>query len=233
MNLFGDYSIETASCHPSSLFRDRDNIDDVFSDPFQPVPPISPRDNKTSYPLALANMTALTREFSLQKLDRRASTEAESHYTFASDERSEPSSPTSSRFLPSRSAPCWRRRMQRQSDSRLQCDPSHLRSISELVERMIDSGDQCGISMPKRFKIVPPPISTTAADEDDEDEESDPSTPRSLSSTSSNGARVPNTFTFDSFTLSHRRSSEALGPMRDSRVQKSRHRRSHHRDRRQ
>lgn len=46
-----------------------------------------------------------------------------------------------------------RRRTQRQHGVRMLCDPSHLRNIQDMVDKMVQSGDQCAIS-PSRVSSV-------------------------------------------------------------------------------
>ncbi|KAG8624522.1 hypothetical protein KVT40_007589 [Elsinoe batatas] len=211
MDFFGDYSIETASCHPSSMSRQEDH---VFA-PTTFVPqPLSPRDMRTSYPSAVVNITDLARQFSLQDLERPS---IDVHFTtsFAPDNNlpspshlQVPSSPLPRTSLSTpRTAPCWKRRMHRHSATRMLADETHLKSIAELVERMVDSNDQCGVTHRRDTDLTPTPGTPLVDDAEDDFDSSDSGSPRSLSSSSSNGRR-PSYFNAD-FSPSYRRPVEA------------------------
>lgn len=201
------------------------------------VSPRSPRDMSRSYPTMLANVTDLARCFSLQSLDP-ATSEADDglgapfeYSTSGSSHHLQVPSPLRRASVSmSRSPPCWKRRMQRQSNIRLLTDPAHLRSISEMVERMIDNKDQCGVVERERDTIPTP--ATPLADDEDFDS-CDSGSPRSMSSSSSAGRR-PSYFNAEFGGSSQRRSFDPMGPQcsKDSRIQKSRvNRHSHRRSR--
>lgn len=194
MDFFGDYSIETASCHPSALTRPED---DIFAPHTldQPLSPISPRKTRTSYPSDIINISHLTRQFGLQNLDNTAKehpmlSPSLIEYTTAPDMSSHngPLSPLRRGSVSApRGSPCWKRRMQRQSNSHLLTDPAHLRSISEMVQRMVESSDQCGVVRRKPADLVPTPATLLVDDDDEDANSSDSGSPRSLSSSSTNG----------------------------------------------
>jgi len=221
MDFFGDYSIEVASCHPSSLSHYKDNVFST-SDPFATPGPLSPRDTRTSYPIEFANMTNLAREFGLQSLDTSNSTsDCNDHYVVSSQQQysqpPSPSRPAASSSL--RALPCWKRRAQRQRDIHMQADPSHLRSIRELVERMVSDGDQCETthgSRPTAIVTTTPSVPLTEGDEEDS-EASDLSSPRSFSGSSNNSvyAASPTSPTYQTSAVS-----------KSGRIQKTRAKRS-------
>ncbi|PSK53157.1 hypothetical protein B9Z65_3357 [Elsinoe australis] len=232
MDFFGDYSIETASCHPSSLTA---HGDDVFApSAFPPPSPMSPRDNRTSSPTAYVNITHLARAFSLQtldtsRIDAEVSSSLSSDFSAPSPTRLQvPSSPLRRTSVSSsRTAPCWKRRMQRQRDIHLLADESHLKSIAELVERMVDSNDQCGVVNRREVDLTPTPATPLVEDGDDYFGSSDSGSPRSLSSSSSNGRR-PSYFNTDFVSPTQRRTAESGSlsmTFHNSKVQKSRARR--------
>jgi len=55
-------------------------------------------------------------------------------------------------------------RLQRQTNVRLQCNTSHVKDISSLVERMMDKGEQCRICTRPRSKDS---LSATSSDDDE------------------------------------------------------------------
>jgi len=200
-DMFGDYSIETASRHPSS-FAAQEDLDIYSLDSNRPV---SPRDTRTSAPSTDISVAQLSIYLDRQTLDSApvdedqwdplGSSRADSDYfSMSSRSWSTPLSPLA-----------CRRRLQRQNNIRLQCDPSYLRNISRLVERMITSKDQCEIS--ESLPTTPDPI-----DEDHESISSGQSSPRSISSASSanSSSRAPSWGLPPKETLHSRRSREAL-----------------------
>ena len=235
-DFFGDYSIETASCHPSALppsYEDNSEYSAAYG-------LLSPRNTRTSYPIELANMSNLSRAFSLQMLDssssdRTSALESQSSYALSSDRAEPPPSPSADRssfILPRTPPPCWRRRLQRQRDTRLQNDPSHLSSIAQLVERMVDQGEQCETIVRKRptplalTPSVTPSVHDDEEDNEDTSEASDLSSPRSVSGSSSNG-RMSANFSTGSGSPQNGRFAEyqASSVSKNGRVQKSRSRR--------
>lgn len=190
--MFGNYSISTASRHPSSLpFEDR--TASATSDPYQLERSMSPFDKRTSSPAIAISISQLSQTFDRQRLNSydadavtRDSWTVPPYWSEGIDEPSyvtdyQPPSPST------RSPRCFSRRVQRQRDVRALCDPAHLRSISELVERMIDNGDQCGVSQPK--VTMPVAASPGPVEEIDSYDSSDDSVPRSSSTSSSLGRR--------------------------------------------
>lgn len=240
MDFFGDYSIASASSHPSSLsYRDQD--DSATSNPLLASGPLSPCDTRTSYPIEFANMTNLARAFGLQQLGSTDEDAQRNHdpLSSASLSRDQPSLTHSQPSAAPRTPPCWRRRMQRQRDLHLQSDPSHLRSISELVERMVNEGSQCKTNQrtrqprprPSMISVVPSDAFQEEDDNEDDSEFSDLSSPRSLSGSSTNG-RSPTYF--EPSSPAWRRGNDYIssGVSKDGRIQKSRHRKSPTRERR-
>jgi len=232
MDFFGDYSIETASCHPSSFANYTDDVSTASS----VLGPLSPCDTRTSYPVEFANMSNLARAFGLQNLETPHTTSVTELDSL--DPSSLSNMPSSSAQLASsttpRTPPCWRRRVQRQRDMHLQADPAHLRSISELVERMVEEGSQCETTQrsrnpkPSMISIVPAQFSTEV-DEDESDSEL--SSPRSLSGSSSNG-RSPGYFEPPSPAWRRGNDYTSSGVSKEGRIQKSRSRKSPTRERR-
>lgn len=212
--MFGNYSIEAATQHPSSL-RLRDDDDD-FSGLYSPNRPASPFDTRTSYPSAPLSLSQLSQCFDAQSL---SSTSGDTDRC-PQDSYFQPIvSPAVRVDDPFTSRPVGRplfmrspgsslnvnRKVQRQRDVRRLCEPDHLRNISELVARMIDSGDQCGIaSSPERSTVA-----RTSSSSDDEAYTSTPlSSPSSVSSTSSSEERRNSWFESSDYSSSTRRSSE-------------------------
>jgi len=56
-----------------------------------------------------------------------------------------------------------RRRAQRQHGVRMLCDPSHLRNIQDMVDKMVQSGEQCAVSPPRA-----PSVGASPSPADDE-----------------------------------------------------------------
>ncbi|KAL1304533.1 hypothetical protein AAFC00_003515 [Neodothiora populina] len=138
--MFGSYGIATASRHPSSLPCHEEDY---------PGPTLtchsSLRETRTG-PSQRPSISQLALRFSEHSL----------HHLATPIARSEPSqidlvddifscAPRQQRRYVGSSAPSGRR-VSRQQGVRLLCDPSHLRSIQEMVEKMIRSEDQCSVS---------------------------------------------------------------------------------------
>lgn len=176
--MFGNYSIETASRHPSSLavYGDEDNYS------VEALRPVSPFDTRTSHP-ATSSIYNLSEQLGRQRLDCQSIDQPAWDYadTPSPLEPEDPTSPSDYWSTPRSTLAC-RRRLQRQSNIRLLCDPAHLESISKLMAQMIDSGDQCVISRTRSNSI--PPVSV---EDDAESIDSDLSSPRSMSGTSNDG----------------------------------------------
>jgi len=132
--MFGDYSVATASRHPSSL----PCREDFISGPHHE----SPRNYATVCPRYIS-ISQLSQRFSEQRLQQDAALNIRS-------EPSERSNDTDSVEALARSyigsAVPSRRRQRRQQGVRMLCDLSHLRNIQDMVERMVQSKDQCAVS---------------------------------------------------------------------------------------
>ncbi|KAF2107529.1 hypothetical protein BDV96DRAFT_588884 [Lophiotrema nucula] len=59
-------------------------------------------------------------------------------------------------------------RMRRQANTRMQCDASHVKDITNLVKKMIEDGDQCHICDPKS-RTSSRASSSSSADEDEDE----------------------------------------------------------------
>ncbi|THZ52479.1 hypothetical protein D6C90_01084 [Aureobasidium pullulans] len=129
--MFENYTV-TASRHPSSLPLSNDGL---FG-PGWTVP-------RTSSPCeSQLSITQLSQQFSEMRYTsqpffypqhQQPSTERESESPLRSADYVGSLSPS-------------RRRVQRQHGVRMLCDPSHLRNIQDMVNKMVESGDQCAVS---------------------------------------------------------------------------------------
>ena len=142
--MFENYTV-TASRHPSSL----PICDEGLFGPGWAVP-------RTSSPCESLNhqtsITQLSQQFSELRHTSQPSTFAESHRTLNTNNELTAAITTAEyvgSFSPSR------RRVQRQHGVRMLCDPSHLRNIQEMVDRMVRSGDQCAVSPPRASSAEP------------------------------------------------------------------------------
>lgn len=142
MDYFGNYSIESASCHPSSLTNPRSATDIPTSDPSSVFAQFSPCDLRPGRARTQVNMSALTQCLGQSSLSLKAS-----DINFLQNRRDRsrsppsPSDPMCSTSSPNSKATsaataCWKRRLQRQRDMRLQTDPGHIRALRELVHDM-------------------------------------------------------------------------------------------------
>lgn len=222
MDFFGDYSIESASCHPSSIRVHDDRYTPTSND--STLAQFSPGDTREplqSRAQLTINMSALTKDFGLQSLV------LEPQNDMHTAKPSLPSLRTSSSVNTPRATPCWRRRLQRERDVRLQADATHLRSIRRLVTDMVDKQDQCGVSHVSGVAALLSPLSICDADSEDDDC-SDLSSPSSIRSRDSCGTR-PSGFALSSAGSSARRSVDFVLPPghKEGRVHKVRQRRNH------
>ena len=146
--MFENYTV-TASRHPSSLPL---SCDGLFG-PNWTVPRISPPcDSQIS-------ITQLSQQFSEMRYTSQPFFYPQNRPTNA--DRELDSTLSCSDYVGSRSPS--RRRAQRQHGVRMLCDPSHLRNIQDMVDKMVQSGDQCAISPPRASSVE-----TTPSPADDE-----------------------------------------------------------------
>lgn len=144
IHMFESFSFAAASRHPSSL----DDPDDYA----YPDVSISPTSSPVSEQTAMS-VAELSRRFGAQNIGGElyqapaSPFELPAPWTEHDDWTStSASSPTSSYFpddaFPDPSAI----RARRQAHTQLQCDAAHMRDISSLVQKMIESGDQCKLA---------------------------------------------------------------------------------------
>ncbi|KAF1808455.1 hypothetical protein P152DRAFT_477245 [Eremomyces bilateralis CBS 781.70] len=142
--MFDNYSLRTASRHPSQ--------------PTGPYPSVSPTSTPESYGAQHRAINDLTHQLDTSHLADQSPTT--SYFDFDTpppyNYPTNPS-PTSSHApddpAPSQLANYFETdyralRAQRQAASRLQCSTRHLREISALVTRMVESGEQCCLFSP-------------------------------------------------------------------------------------
>lgn len=138
--MFDDYAIATASRHPSSL---------PCRDMFGRSTTTMHHDATRAIPRHLS-ISQLSQQFSEQRLYQDAALCVRSEPSkacYANDTDSSPTSAYVGCAIPSK------RRAKRQQGVRMLCDPSHLRSIQEMVERMVRSEDQCAVSAPQDIVV--------------------------------------------------------------------------------
>lgn len=143
--MFENYTV-TASRHPSSLPL---TCDGLFG-PNWTVPRISPQcDSQIS-------ITQLSQQFSEMRHTSQPFFYPQNKTTAA--DRELDSTLSSADYVGSISPS--RRRAQRQHGVRMLCDPSHLRNIQDMVDRMVQSGDQCAISPARASSVeaIPSPV---------------------------------------------------------------------------
>lgn len=157
--MFGDYSVATASRHPSSL-PCNDNYE-AFGAPQVDALCIAQRAFASQL-----SITQLSQRFSEQRLHQDAP------LSIRSDPFASASSDTDADFLDLPSPRSYvgslgfsRKRSRRQEGVRMLCDPAHLRSIQEMVEKMIQNQDQCAVSSPRSFSLGDEPLTGTEDDE--------------------------------------------------------------------
>ncbi|KAK6007209.1 hypothetical protein QM012_006217 [Aureobasidium pullulans] len=143
--MFENYTV-TASRHPSSLPL---TCDGLFA-PEWTVP-------RTSSPCeSQVSITQLSQQFSELRYTSQPSFYSQHR---ASNADSELATTLSSADYVGSLSPS-RRRAHRQHGARMLCDPSHLRSIQDMVDKMVQSGDQCAISPPRAFSVEVTPSPT-------------------------------------------------------------------------
>lgn len=215
--MFGDYTISLASRHPSSF--DLLDDDEFF---LRCSRPVSPRTTMTSDPSGCLSVAQLSASFGQQSLDCAQARDGDrmSAAESAAQLESVMASPMSY---------CWapqpRRRAQRQRDVRMQCDPLHLRSISELVQRMVDAKDQCTINAVDTTESLPSCPSSPGQDDMDA---MSPARSDSMSTSSRSSSRPASWALSRDNSLRHRPSdlpSLTLTATQDHRVRKRKHRR--------
>ncbi|KAF2713683.1 hypothetical protein K504DRAFT_462192 [Pleomassaria siparia CBS 279.74] len=146
--MFREFSFEAASRHLPALHEQERAVTNVS--PFSPSPQLPSR-LPTPPPCSIGELAYRFDQHSLH-------TEVDPEYRFY-----EPLTPPNDHFsfpgelldAPPQQASCYQRlsaaslRKQRQANTRMQCSPSHLDDISSLVQRMIETGDQCRICQHK------------------------------------------------------------------------------------
>jgi len=146
--MFENYTV-TASRHPSSLPLPCDGL---FG-PDWAVPRISaPCDSQIT-------ITQLSQQFSEMRYTSQPSFYPRHRPTNA--ELQLDSTLSSADYVGSLSPS--RRRAQRQHGVRMLCDPSHLRNIQDMVDKMVQSGEQCAVSPPRA-----PSVGASPSPADDE-----------------------------------------------------------------
>ncbi|CAD0106442.1 unnamed protein product [Aureobasidium uvarum] len=136
--MFENYTV-TASRHPSSLPL---SCDGLFG-PDWTVP-------RTSSPCeSQISVAQLSQQFSEMRYTSEPFFYSQQRPTSA--ERELDSTLGSGDYVGSLSPS--RRRAHRQHGVRMLCDPSHLRNIQDMVDKMVQSGDQCAISPPRASSV--------------------------------------------------------------------------------
>ncbi|KAG9972679.1 hypothetical protein KCU78_g23306, partial [Aureobasidium melanogenum] len=139
--MFENYTV-TASRHPSSLPL---TCDDLFGPDWTVPRTSSPRDSQIS-------ITQLSQQFSEMRYTSQPFFYAQQTPPNAAECELD-STLSSSDYVGSLSPS--RRRAHRQHGVRMLCDPSHLRNIQDMVDKMVQSGDQCAISPPRASSASP------------------------------------------------------------------------------
>ncbi|KAG9526223.1 hypothetical protein KCV07_g677, partial [Aureobasidium melanogenum] len=139
--MFENYTV-TASRHPSSLPL---TCDDLFGPDWTVPRTSSPRDSQIS-------ITQLSQQFSEMRYTSQPFFYAQQTPSNAAECELD-STLSSSDYVGSLSPS--RRRAHRQHGVRMLCDPSHLRNIQDMVDKMVQSGDQCAISPPRASSASP------------------------------------------------------------------------------
>ncbi|GAB7353246.1 hypothetical protein MBLNU459_g3756t1 [Dothideomycetes sp. NU459] len=158
--MFGNYSVATASRHPSSLPCNDDY--ETFD-----APPVDARCVAQNTFARQLSITQLSQRFSEQRLHQdtpfsiRSNPFASSCDASSDADFSEPLSPRSyvGSMAPSK------RRTRRQEGVRMLCDPAHLRSIQEMVDRMIQTEDQCAVVSSRAMSLGGESLPTSEDDE--------------------------------------------------------------------
>ena len=150
--MFRNFSFEAASRHPSAVDSDRACAN--VSPTSTPDPP-SRNQNRPSTPPAVS-MGELALRFGEQNLEvdpryqgtsfLEPAAPSDEDFLFSTDPEN------SNQHLSYASLSPAAIRQQRQANVLLQCNASHARDISSLVERMVDNGEQCVISAPRPLR---------------------------------------------------------------------------------
>ncbi|KAF2839310.1 hypothetical protein M501DRAFT_1016389 [Patellaria atrata CBS 101060] len=163
--MFRNFSFEAASRHPSDLDAHLYMDISPTSTPYLPGVP-SPRSlPMRNPPISITELSDRFNEHSIHRepnytsyFDIASPSSGEISPQYASFTHSRRSSFTYTALSPTAL------RLQRQRNTRLQCDDAHVRDITSLVERMIDVGDQCVLSSPTSSTTT----SSSASSSDDE-----------------------------------------------------------------
>lgn len=147
--MFGNYSVATASRHPSSLPCNDDYED--FGAPHVDVRCIVPKQFSGQM-----SITQLAQRFSEQRLHSDATLSIRSDpFAMMCDTSSDAGFddlPSPRSYIGSMQPS--RRRTRRQEGVRMLCDPAHLRSIQEMVDRMIQTEDQCAVRSTRSVSLT-------------------------------------------------------------------------------
>ncbi|EKG18559.1 hypothetical protein MPH_04198 [Macrophomina phaseolina MS6] len=147
--MFESFSFAAASRHPSSL-----DDDDDFAYPDLSISPTSSPVSEQSFPETAMSVAELSRRFGAQNiacdLYHAPASPFELPAPWADHDdwtsSTSASSPTSSYFPEDAFPDPAAIRARRQAHTQLQCNEAHMRDISSLVKKMIESGDQCKLA---------------------------------------------------------------------------------------
>ncbi|KAF4301914.1 hypothetical protein GTA08_BOTSDO09592 [Botryosphaeria dothidea] len=163
--MFESFSFQAASRHPSSL--DHDDDDYHYHD-LSISPTSSPVSEQLESSMSVAE---LSRRFGAQNIGTdlyqtpASPFELPAPWTDHDDwTLTSASSPTSSYFPEDAFPDPATIRARRQAHTQLQCSEAHMRDISSLVQKMIESGDQCKLAT--RNDSV---VSSDCGDDDDDE----------------------------------------------------------------
>lgn len=153
--MFESFSFAAASRHPSSL----DTDDDDYAYPDVSISPTSSPVSDQSFPDM--SVAELSRRFGAQNITsdlyQAPTSPFELSAPWANDDdwstSTSASSPTSPYFPEDNYPDPSTIRARRQAHIALQCDAAHMRDISSLVKKMIESGDQCKLA-PRNDSVV-------------------------------------------------------------------------------
>ncbi|KAL0264281.1 hypothetical protein SLS55_000228 [Diplodia seriata] len=172
--MFESFSFAAASRHPSSLDHDDYAYPDVA------LSPTSSPVSEQSFPESAMSVAELSRRFGAQNIGTdlyqpASPFELPAPWTEHDDWTSTSASSPSSSYFPDDALPDPTAiRSRRQAHTQLQCDAAHMRDISSLVKKMIESGDQC--------KLAPRNDSVVSSDSGDDADDEPYDLPRSNSS---------------------------------------------------
>ncbi|KAF2234384.1 hypothetical protein EV356DRAFT_501950 [Viridothelium virens] len=151
--MFENFSFEAAPGQSSSASHEHSYPPHDTSTHVSPHPSrcVSPTRTSFAQPLqySISDLSRQFGEHSIRPRTVRADSGYESQRSSIAQEESNVASRVSSLQVPqSSSRQPSVKRAQRQDSIRLQTETSHLREISSLVQRMVDSGDQCSLCRP-------------------------------------------------------------------------------------